>query len=174
MLYWGITARTLRGGRHETWSWGLQLFNCRKVPPGECRGYLKFSSNKVCRGAAQEAPRAQHYFPLPCNYLGYSKIPATWTWIVLHSIPPEKLWTKDFRGTGEKHTIESSETIILHLNQITDILSAKHVFMLIKSTNWRPRHSELFKAGFLSIQNNYTRESLRAYLHESICTFEIV
>lgn len=165
MLYLGVTVRILRGGCHETWSWGNWLFNCRKVPNGEFGGCLKFSSNKDCRGAAQAAPKAQDYFPLPCNYLGYLKIPATWTWIVFHSSPTEKLQTKDFRSTGEKHTIESSETIILHLKQITDILSAKQVFTLLKSTNWSPCHSKLLEAGSLSIQDNYPHDCPSACLH---------
>lgn len=171
MLCLGVTDRILWGGHRGTRSWELQLFNFRKVLPGNCGGCLKFSSNKVYRGAVQAALRAQNYFPLPCNYLGYLKIPATWTWIVLHSSPTEKLWTKDFRSTGGKktqHTIESSEAIILHLKQITDILSAKQVFTLLKSTTWSHHHSELLEAGSLSIQNNYPHECLCAYLHMRI------
>lgn len=58
------------------------------------------------------------------------KNPAPWTGIVLHSSPTEQLSTGDFRSSAEKHTMESSETIRVHLKQITDTLSAKQVFTL--------------------------------------------
>lgn len=110
-------------------------------------------------------------FSLPCNYPGYLKIPATRTWIVLHSSPTEKLRTKDFRGTGEKPTIESSETItILHIKQITDTFSAKQVFTFTKSTSWSLCHSKLSEPGSLSIQNNYPHHCHSSCVHTWIHT----
>lgn len=58
------------------------------------------------------------------------KNPAPWTGIVVHSSPTEQLSTGDFRSSAENHTMESSETIRVHLKQITDTLSAKQVLTL--------------------------------------------